>query len=493
MSRLIRILAPACVASLISTVAIAGAPPELPPAQETQAAPTNTAPVTPAQPAPSPPTVGEPEKPPAVTDGSAVQMEASWNNGLQVKSIDEQFKFHAGGVGMIDTVWLIGPNGNFLAPGGATSGVGNADATQLRRAILQVDGTVYDQFDFIIQYDFANASNDNSGLQPPSFGNLSSSPAPLNIWVQMRDVPYLGIVRVGNQKKPIGLANNTASSDLPFMERPDVNDAFFGTFDNGFNLGLSVRNWAENERVTWAYGVYRPETNVFGVALNKYAGGARVTALPIYEDDGEELVHVGFGTYDGQVVQNQLRDRARPLLRNGPGFAVPVLADTSEIPGNQQYVFAPEFAAVLGSWTFQAEWAAHLLANASVNNQSQGTLYYQGGYAEILYFLTGEVQPYDKHEGVFGRVIPRSNYHVKPGDCCRGFGAWQLGVCFSYVDLNDKAVQGGTIYDWTVGLNWYLNPSIKVQFNYIVEHRDMPTAGADGWINGVGVRAAYAF
>ena len=55
-------------------------------------------------------------------------------------------------------------------------------------------------------------------------------------------------------------------------------------------------------------------------------------------------------------VQNQLRVRARPLLRNGPGFAVPVLVDTGEIGGNRQYTIAPEFAAVLGSWTFQAEW-----------------------------------------------------------------------------------------------------------------------------------------
>jgi phosphate-selective porin OprO/OprP len=482
----------ACATSLMTAVA-AAAPPGPPaggaePATAAAALPATAAPEMATQ-----PTVGDLQKPPAVTDGSPVQMEATWNHGLFVKSIDDQFRFHAGGVGQIDSVWLIGPQGNFLAPGGATSGVGSASATQLRRAILQVDGTVYDQFDFIIQYDFANASNDNSGLQPPSFGNLSSSPAPQNIWVQMRDVPYLGIVRVGNQTKPIGMDNNTPAPDLPFMERSDINDAFYGPFDNGFDLGLAVRNWSEDERVTWTYGVYRPTTNVFGVALNKYAGGGRITALPLYEDDGEELVHVGFGTFDGQVVQNQLRNRARPELRNAPGFAVPVLVDTGEIPGNQQYVFAPEFAAVLGSWTFQAEWAGQLLANASVNSQPQGTLFYQGGYAEVLYFLTGEVQPYDKHEGVFGRVIPRSNYHVKPGDCCRGFGAWQLGVRFSYLDLNDKAAQGGTVYDWTVGLNWYLNPSMKVQLNYIVEHRDMPTANVNGWINGVGLRAAYNF
>ena len=54
---------------------------------------------------------------------------------------------------------------------------------------------------------------------------------------------------------------------------------------------------------------------------------------------------------------------------------------------------------------------------------------------------------------------------------------------FSYLDLNDKAIQGGQIYDWTVGLNWYLNPNMKVQLNYIAEHRDTPGVprGLDQW------------
>ena len=82
---------------------------------------------------------------------------------------------------------------------------------------------------------------------------------------------------------------------------------------------------------------------------------------------------------------------------------------------------------------------------------------------------------------------------MKKGERCRTFGAWQVGVRFSYLDLNDKAIQGGQVYDWTVGLNWFLNPNMKVQLNYILEHRDAPQDVVQGWINGVGVRAAYDF
>ena len=122
-----------------------------------------------------------------------------------------------------------------------------------------------------------------------------------------------------------------------------------------------------------------------------------------------------------------------------PGLPSRSWLDTGEIPGSQQYTIAPEFAAVLGSLTVQAEWAGQFLTNAVVNGQPQGTVFYHGGYVEALYFLTGEHRDYDKREGVFGRVIPRSNFTTEAGDGCRGIGAWQLGVRFSYLDLNDKA------------------------------------------------------
>jgi phosphate-selective porin OprO/OprP len=277
------------------------------------------------------------------------------------------------------------------------------------------------------------------------------------------------------------------------MERPDVYDAFYGPFDNGFALGITTQNWTESERVTWRVGVFQPEVEVFGIALNKYEVGARITALPWYEDEGRELVHVGLGYLGGEIVQDQLRDRARTLLRNAPGFDVPVMVDTGEVPGSRQYTLAPEFAMVLGSFNLQAEWAAQALTQAvDSSGQNQGTIFYHGGYVEAMYFLTGEHREYLRHDGVFGRVVPDQDFHVKKGDSYRAWGAWQLGVRVSYLDLNDKGIQGGEVYDWTAGLNWYLNSHMKVQLNYIAEHRDTPGVPV-GWINGVGVRVAYDF
>jgi hypothetical protein len=59
-------------------------------------------------------------------------------------------------------------------------------------------------------------------------------------------------------------------------------------------------------------------------------------------------------------------------------------------------------------------------------------------------------------------------YHVPLLVVLPRLGVWQVGVRFGYLDLNDKAIQGGRVYDWSVGLNWFLNPSMKVQFNFIL-------------------------
>ena len=442
------------------------------------------------EPVPEPGTPAEPGT--CTTGGRRTSMAVFWDHGVWFETANDQFRIHLGGSAQIDSTWLIGPHSVFALPDGSANGIGNSAATFLRRARLRADGELFGMFDFVIEYDFANASDENSGQEPPSFSNLTSSPSPANVWLQMRDVPFLGNVRIGYQLKPIGMINNASQADLPFMERPDNADAFYAPFDGGYTLGVTSRNWIESERLAWTIGVFRPSTNVFAVTLNKYAYGARITGTPWYENDGQRLVHLGFGIFGGELPEDELRVRARPELRNGPGFAVPVMVDTGQVPGSVQHTIGPEFALVCGPLTVQAEWAGQWLTDASVNGQPQGTLFFQGGYLEVLWFLTGEHQEYNKRDGVFGRVVPLRDFTWKRGSCS-GLGAWQVGARFSYVNLNDKVVQGGQIYDWTFGLTWFLNPNVKFQANYIVEHRDGPTGTPVGWFNGVGLRAAFVF
>ena len=121
-----------------------------------------------------------------------------------------------------------------------------------------------------------------------------------------------------------------------------------------------------------------------------------------------------------------------------------------------------------------------------------GTATYHGGYLQLLYFLSGEHDNYNKGTGVFDRVIPHENFGWFR-KC--GAGAWQVGARYNYLDLNDDGLDGGILHNGTFGLNWFLNPNMKIQFDTMATHRDAPFAGdlGDGWIYGFGIRFAQDF
>jgi phosphate-selective porin OprO/OprP len=70
-----------------------------------------------------------------------------------------------------------------------------------------------------------------------------------------------------------------------------------------------------------------------------------------------------------------------------------------------------------------------------------------------------------------------------------------MGFRYDYLDLNDDGFNDGILHNGTAGVNWFLNPNMKIQFNYMLPHRDaaLPDGEGDGWINGFGSRFAMDF
>jgi phosphate-selective porin OprO/OprP len=461
--------------------------------------------------------------------GSDNKLTASYNNGFWVESAKKDFRMRIGGRTQMDTVWLDGDTSfeTGLAPAAGTN-YALQDAWGFRRARLSIEGTVHQTMEWAVEYDFVNSINDNPGTGGAAATNgplnVVNVPAPTDLWWQFSHVPAFGAVRIGNQKEPIGLEHLSSSRFLDFMERSFLQDAYTGQFNNGFTPGILMYDWAQNETATWQWGVFKTTQNVF--ASQAYDGGyaftGRFSINPYYDEptNGRYLVHFGSSvswrdaSQIGAGAPEQFRIRTRASLRNGLSQNWPNIADTGVFFADNQTMWNFEAAVQNGPLKIQAEYlasfhddtmtnAGSFVAGGSANAYPTqgafiGSYFTQGAYVEALYFLTGEHLQYDRQGGTFGRVgvAPYENAFAvsNPGGCNhRGSGAWQVGLRYNALDLNDPGLNGGIVQDFTAGLNWFWNPRSKVQWNYVYTRRDAPVTGANSNMTGAGVRLAWDY
>jgi phosphate-selective porin OprO and OprP len=333
-------------------------------------------------------------------------------------------------------------------------------------------------------------------------------PAPQDVWIGFRRIPIIGNLRIGNQKEPFGFERLVSSRFLNFMERSYNNDAFYSTFTNGWQPGVQIFNTAFNLRMTWAAGIFKNTTNPFAfqVGGGDWAETMRLTGLLLYEDEGREVMHLGITGRNSGYDNGTTRFRVRGPERAGLPSTWANYADTTPFhaSGGQQDINL-ESVNVFGPWTIDAEYDFHFNQNSfiSPHQPSVGTLFYSGGYVEILYFLTGEHRAYIRESGLYDRIVPRKNAYWVKGENGKpnefGWGAWQVGIRYNYLNLNDKGIDGGVLQDITLGLNWFINPNAKFQWNYSITERHSPgspTTGpgqSDGTIQGFGMRYAMDY
>lgn len=225
-------------------------------------------------------------------------------------------------------------------------------------------------------------------------------------------------------------------------------------FHPGRNNGLRVNNTALNDRLTWSAGVFEEvDDGGFGAADGSINLTGRVTGLPWYEDEGKRLVHLGLA-YSHRDPDDTVQFRERPEAHLSPR-----LVDTTEFGADDLQLIGTEFALVHNEWSLQSEWV-----HASVDTAMGSDADFNAFYVQGSYFLTGEHRPYKMSSGTFDRVRPIRPFTLGEE---RGPGAWELAFRYSRIDLDDGAIRGGKLDDITLGVNWYLNPNVRVMFNYV--------------------------
>jgi phosphate-selective porin OprO/OprP len=239
-----------------------------------------------------------------------------------------------------------------------------------------------------------------------------------------------------------------------------------------YQTGIQFSNAVWDQRVTWTIGEFRTENGSSGSASadqsftqadSGYNTTARLTGLPWYQDEktGETfgLLHLGAAASQRYPTKaTSLAFSSAPEMHLASKFV-----NTGNIPNVREYqLYDEEVAFVFGPFSAQAEAAQ---ANATRTAGSKD-LSFNAAYGFVSYFLTGEHRGYNKASGTFDRVRPLNNFG-KTKDGRRGWGAFELVARYSYIDLTDHDIFGGRMADVTAGLNWYLNPNVRVMLNYV--------------------------
>jgi len=143
-----------------------------------------------------------------------------------------------------------------------------------------------------------------------------------------------------------------------------------------------------------------------------------------------------------------------------------------------------EFAMVSGPLSLQGEYFHDV-------TQGAGRYGFRGFYLYGSWFLTGESRKYSRANAVFTGVDQDRSLHPLRGE----WGALELGLRYSYLDLSDGEIRGGRERNLTAGLNWYLYPEMRLMANYIrarVEDRGKPSVD-EGSANIWMARFQFAF
>ncbi len=310
-----------------------------------------------------------------------------------------------------------------------------------RRVRFAMSGNVATRLSYMIDVDFARA---RLGFR--------------HMYIQYHSGNW-GDFAVGSLPEPTSLNMLTSSHYITFFERAMLTSLQNFRFGAGFHyqhFGLLEQRLGLQMAYTFnglnTEGFYDPDL----------AGGgnfvARISGKPFENKNDHTLLHLGVN------FANRTNDEARDYqLRSRPeNFTGEKLVAQFDEGGEVQSrrSFGLEAAGVLGSLSVQGEYKlSQILTDEMVFNVA-------AYYAFVSYFLTGENRTYKN--GAFSKVLPRRS--IDNG----GLGAIELALRYSVMDTSGSPTTfkempvSGLTKDISLGVNWYLNPNVRIVYNFVV-------------------------
>ncbi|WP_309644333.1 porin [Phenylobacterium sp.] len=423
----------------------------------------------------------------AVRKDAAVTTVSLANGRPSISSADGRFTASFRGVFQLDAAQYDQSGAGPLASDFRRGSLGDAvendrardlnDGANFRRARIGIEGKAFGDFEYNFLYDFGGSGNEEAG-------KISAA------WVQYNGLPVANAkIRIGAFSPMSGMEADGSTNGSLFAERAAPSELVrgLGAGDGRTAAALTFggERWTASAAVSG---------NIIGVQTYDEQTSF-VGRLAVTPHRGEHsLIHLGLNTtvvldpaatgprVNG-VVNTPIRLRERPELRvDGTR-----LVDTGSLDADGLTAVGGEFAAQWRNLSLQAEYF-----DIGVDRKGAfGDAEFSGWYAQAAWTITGEPRRYAKDAAAFDSPRPAKPFDLKTGD----WGAWELGLRYSTLDLNHLAgnigtapiagaVRGGEQEIFTLGLNWYLNNGLRFQAAYQDVSVDRLSPGGTAFVAG---------
>ena len=388
------------------------------------------------------------------------------------------------------------------------------DGTNFRRARFGIDGKLFKDFDYALIYEFGGSGAEDTGHIQEAWVQYTG-------WRPFR-------LKVGAFEPNIGLTAAVSTSQMPFLERASPAEVARNVAAGDSRSAIQLQGnglWGEGDSgIATRWFASAALTGNTVSTLNSTGGFA---TQPLDEQTGvigrfaiapfsSTNWQAHFGV-NGQYVSQPndagvaVTPRYPVQLRDRPELRVDGtrLVDTGGIDTRHASVLGAEFAATAQQFFVESEYFQYRLDRRNVTAATPANPTFHGWYVQGGWVLTGENRPYNPTEARLD--APKLNYNFNPS--AGTWGAVELVARYSDLDLNFHdcgaghpipaspaacfdAIRGGEQKISTIGLNWYLNPDIRLMFDYL--HVDVNRLNAAGLqvgqtYNAIGVRGQYVF
>jgi phosphate-selective porin OprO/OprP len=367
-------------------------------------------------------------------------------------------------------------------PSGAKKDLASGMVT--RRAHLGVQGYAFKDFWYEYRYNLGGTDVEAAGLS-------------------LARVSYVGIpgvrLNVGVIEPAFMMEGTMSSSQLPFMERPEIDNIAADAFGAGdARRGI--------EFVYQKAGFLKPDDNL--VFMAAYTGGttAANTGHTLGTDESTQALSrlsyrlwnegasnlVLGSSFAYAFNQRGMSFQDRPQIRvSGERLIGSSVALPTGVNSMEGMMYAFDASANYDNFWVGGEWAKFtaVVPGAATYNPS-----FSGWYVEGSWILTGETKGYTVtalNNEIGGWSGPKvANPFSFDGD---SWGAWELVARYSDTNLNDTAgatkYTGGEEKIFNTGINWYLNNQIRLGTYY--QYVDVDRLNAGQKFSVIGMRLQF--